>query len=71
MSSSKVVGAERLTTGVPGLDTVLRGGLLKGGVYMIQGRPGSGKTVLTNQICFHHASRAQRVLYTTLLAESH
>jgi circadian clock protein KaiC len=53
------------------LDTVLRGGLLKGGVYMIQGRPGSGKTVLTNQICFHHASRAQRVLYTTLLAESH
>lgn len=71
MSSSKVAGVERLTTGVPGLDTVLCGGLLKGGVYMIQGRPGSGKTVLTNQICFHHASSAERVLYTTLLAESH
>jgi circadian clock protein KaiC len=61
----------RFTTGVPGLDTVLCGGLLRGGVYMVQGKPGAGKTVLTNQICFHHAGREGRVLYTTLLAESH
>ncbi|MBK7857193.1 MAG: recombinase RecA [Archangiaceae bacterium] len=62
---------KRLSTGVPGLDTVLRGGLLRGGVYIIQGNPGAGKTVLTNQISFHHARNGGRVLYTTLLAESH
>ncbi len=62
---------DRIPTGVPGLDTVLHGGLLHRGVYMIQGRPGAGKTILTNQVCFHHASRGGRVLYATLLAETH
>lgn len=61
----------RVTTGVPGLDTVLMGGLLKGGVYIVQGKPGAGKTVLTSQMCFHHVARGGRVLYVTLLAESH
>ncbi|MBL8950707.1 MAG: AAA family ATPase, partial [Myxococcaceae bacterium] len=55
----------------PGLDTILRGGLLRGGVYIVQGEPGAGKTVLTNQIAFHHVRQGGRVLYTTLLAESH
>jgi len=61
----------RLTTGIRGLDTVLEGGLLRGGVYIVQGKPGAGKTVLTNQVCFHHARGGGRVLYSTLLAESH
>src|SRR5688572_6800252 len=63
--------SKRVNTGVPGLDTLLRGGLLRGGVYIVQGQPGAGKTVLTNQICFHHVRQGGRVLYTTLLAESH
>jgi circadian clock protein KaiC len=62
---------KRLATGVPGFDTVLRGGLLRGGVYIVEGRPGAGKTVLTSQICFHHARGGGKVLYVTLLAESH
>jgi circadian clock protein KaiC len=40
-------------------------------VYMVQGRPGAGKTILSTQICFHHASSGGRVLYVTLLAETH
>ena len=62
---------KRMATGIPGLDTVLKGGLLRGGVYIVQGHPGAGKTVLTNQICFHHVRGGGQVLYTTLLAESH
>ncbi|HEX5752901.1 MAG TPA: ATPase domain-containing protein [Archangium sp.] len=62
---------DRIPTGVPGLDTVLHGGLLRRGVYMLQGRPGAGKTILTNQMCFHHAAQGGRVLYATLLAETH
>jgi circadian clock protein KaiC len=62
---------DRLTTGVPGLDTVLEGGLLRGGVYLLQGPPGSGKTILGNQMCFAHAAGGGRAVYMTLLAESH
>ena len=40
---------ERVQSLVPGLDTVLRGGFLRGGLYMIQGLPGTGKTILANQ----------------------
>lgn len=72
MSESKMERPQdRVPTGVPGLDSVLHGGLLRRGVYMIQGRPGAGKTILSNQMCFHHASQGGRVLYTTLLAETH
>ena len=60
-----------MTTGVDGLDTVLGGGLLKGRAYIIQGQPGAGKTILANQICFHHAAAGGKALYVTLLAESH
>jgi circadian clock protein KaiC len=61
----------RLTSGVPGLDQVLSGGFFAGGVYMLEGVPGAGKTILANQICFHHVGQGERALYITLLAESH
>jgi circadian clock protein KaiC len=62
---------ERRQTGIPGLDRILDGGLLEAGVYIIQGPPGAGKTILANQACFHHASEGGRAVYITLLAESH
>jgi circadian clock protein KaiC len=62
---------ERVPSGVPGLDTVLRGGFLRGGVYILQGVPGAGKTVLANQIVHHHVAGGGRCLYVTLLAETH
>jgi circadian clock protein KaiC len=62
---------QRMPTGVSGLDTVLRGGLLRGGIFIVQGSPGAGKTILGNQICFHHVAKGGRALYVTLLAENH
>ena len=61
----------RVPTGVPGLDTVLGGGLFGGGVYILQGAPGAGKTILANQISFNQVRAHKRVLYVTLLAETH
>ncbi|WP_176597033.1 MULTISPECIES: RAD55 family ATPase [Sphingobium] len=61
----------RLASGVSGLDHILAGGLIKGASYIIQGRPGAGKTILSNQIAFHHAAGGGKVLFVTLLAESH
>ena len=60
----------RLPSGVPGLDTVLKGGFYESGVYIIQGQPGAGKTILANQICFAHAARGGKAAYVTLLTES-
>lgn len=64
-------GLERVPTGLPGLDMILRGGFLRGGIFIVQGSPGAGKTILGNQICFHHVAAGGRALYVTLLAENH
>ena len=61
----------RLPTGIAGLDTVLDGGFLRGGIYIVQGQPGAGKTIFGNQICFGHAAAGGKALYVTLLAENH
>ncbi|MCP3143918.1 ATPase domain-containing protein [Pyxidicoccus xibeiensis] len=61
----------RVATGVPGLDTLLRGGWLRGGTYIITGLPGTGKTILGNQFCFTTVARGEKAIYLTVLAESH
>ncbi len=63
--------ATNITTGVPGLDDILGGGLVEGGLYLIEGMAGAGKTILSSQIGFHRVSEGDMVLYVTLIAESH
>ena len=63
--------SERRPTGIEGLDRILEGGLLVAGVYIVQGPPGAGKTILANQTCFNHAATGGHAVYVTLLAESH
>lgn len=62
---------DRIDTGVPGLDRVLLGGLQRSCVYIVEGPPGAGKTILANQICYHHAAQGAQAVYLTLLGESH
>ncbi len=65
-------GLERVASRVPRLDYILKGGFLKGGTYTLMGPPGSGKTILGNQICFQHVGSGQgRCVYLSLLVESH
>jgi circadian clock protein KaiC len=66
-----VTPIERLHSAVPGLDQILGGGLFRTGVYIIQGLPGCGKTILANQICYGHVAEGGAAVYVTLLAESH
>jgi circadian clock protein KaiC len=70
-SDAAGIQLERIPTGIEGLDEVLRGGLLRGGVYIIQGTPGAGKTILANEICFRRVAAGEKAVYVTLLAESH
>jgi circadian clock protein KaiC len=62
---------ERLPIGVQGLDRITCGGLFKGGIYIVAGLPGVGKTILGNQVAFAHVKRGGRALYVTLLSETH
>lgn len=61
----------RVPTGIAGLDTILNGGFFGGGLYVLIGVPGVGKTILTNQMGFYHAANGGRVLYVTVLTETH
>jgi circadian clock protein KaiC len=60
---------KRIKTGVRNLDAILRGGLPRGNAIIVAGAPGSGKTILAQQISFHNASAGNRVLYLNTLSE--
>ncbi len=54
--------AARLATGIADLDTVLGGGILPGGVLLLAGQPGMGKSTLLLQVA-HAVAQQQAVLY--------
>jgi circadian clock protein KaiC len=67
-------------TGVPGLDSVLSGGLPRNCLYLVDGNPGVGKTTLALQFLLEGVKQKERCLYVTLsetkpeleaVAESH
>jgi len=55
---------ERRTTGLSELDRALGGGLVDGGVVLIGGDPGIGKSTLLLQ-ALHHMAHHDKVLYVT------
>jgi circadian clock protein KaiC len=60
---------KRLATGVPGLDLILGGGLEPGAVVVVAGAPGTGKTILAQQICFAAGSPGYKGVYYTTGSE--
>jgi circadian clock protein KaiC len=63
------VTINRLTTGVPGLDAVLGGGLPEFSFNLIAGPPGCGKTTLAHQLMLALATPQRPALYFTVLGE--
>ena len=57
---------ERVSTGSIGLDDILGGGLEPERVYLIEGRPGTGKTTLALQFLLEGVRQGERCLYVTL-----
>jgi circadian clock protein KaiC len=60
-----------MSTGSPGLDLVLGGGLERGGVVVLAGAPGTGKTILAQQVCFANATPEHKAVYYTTVSEPH
>lgn len=61
--------AARVQTGDPQLDAILGGGLPSDGLYVIAGLPGTGKTMLAEQIMFRNATDERRGLFIATLSE--
>jgi len=66
---SEKVTLGKLSTGVPGLDVLLGGGLSEFSFTLIAGAPGSGKTTLAHQIMFALAGPERHALFFTVLGE--
>ena len=54
---------KRLTTGVPGLDKILGGGLFVGSTTLLVGSTGSGKTTMSLQFALEGIKHGDKVLY--------
>jgi circadian clock protein KaiC len=58
-----------MATGVAGLDLILHGGLEPGAVVVVAGAPGTGKTILAQQVCFAAGSPGHKGVYYTTVSE--
>jgi circadian clock protein KaiC len=63
------VSIHQLSTGVPGLDDILGGGVPEFSLNVLAGAPGCGKTTLVHQIAFANATPKKPALYFTVLGE--
>lgn len=66
MSQQTPSSKELLSTGIPGLDVVLGGGLSPNRIYLIEGEPGTGKTTTGLQFLREGVARGETVVYITL-----
>jgi circadian clock protein KaiC len=60
---------ERLASGDEGLDSILGGGLPVNGINLIVGLPGSGKTILSQQLMFASATQERPAIYFSTISE--
>ena len=59
----------RLKTGNDELDAILGGGFPANGIHVLMGSPGTGKTILVEQLCFANASPGRPILYVATFSE--
>jgi circadian clock protein KaiC len=62
----ETVPTEKLSTGIPGLDKMLYGGVYKGSVTLIEGGGGVGKSTLCLQFLIDNCQKGMKALYISL-----
>src|SRR4028118_229423 len=66
MSEVETINSDRASTGIEGLDYILKGGLSKNRLYLVQGNPGTGKTTMGLQFLLEGERKGEVGLYITL-----
>lgn len=60
---------QKITTGIEGLDIILKGGIPENNIVMVTGGPGSGKSILCNQFLMDGINRRENGLYVSFEEE--
>ncbi len=66
LPTARITSSSITSTGIPGLDKILRGGLPERNLYMLQGWPGSGKTTAALQFLLAGIAAGERCTYVSL-----
>ena len=66
MTTKRSAGEADASTGTPGLDNILSGGLARDRVYLLEGSPGTGKTTAATAFLRAGAALGEKTLYITL-----
>ncbi len=61
-----MAAAIRTSTGIPGLDEILKGGIIPNHSYLLVGAAGTGKTIASTQWLLNGEGRKEKGLYITL-----
>ncbi|MEM2311588.1 MAG: ATPase domain-containing protein, partial [Candidatus Methanomethylicia archaeon] len=57
---------ERVKTGIPGLDEILKGGIPRRNVVLLAGGPGTGKTIMGQQFLYYGLKTGEPGIYVAL-----
>lgn len=65
-SRTGVSPTQKLSTGIKGLDRMLKGGVYKESITLLEGSAGIGKTTLCLQFLIHNAMKGEKALFVSL-----
>jgi len=57
---------ERIPSGIPGLDPLMEGGLIKGSTTLVSGSAGTGKTIFCTQFLLEGLKKGETCMFITL-----
>lgn len=66
MDKGKIINSVRVSTGIDGLDYILKGGLPQNRLYLVEGNPGTGKTTMGLRFLLEGERKGEKGLYITL-----
>jgi circadian clock protein KaiC len=61
----RVISEARVKSGINGLDPLIQGGFKPSSINLVEGGPGSGKTILATQFLYEGLKRGEPVAYIT------
>ena len=65
LSEVSMTAEDRIASGIPELDRVLGGGIVKGSLSLVGGDPGIGKSTLLLQVCRNLSNQGLSVVYVS------